>query len=257
MNPTTYSTIQKDELIPVLQGIGFSRNEALVYLAVVELGPNSIWEISKKSGLKRPTCYTLLDELMVKGYATSSYDGRRTIYDVTSPRRMLQAAETRYNRFSATIAEFDALASKSPKKPAVRLFEGEEGIKSVYELSLELPKGSEVLVYSSDSLLAANYGGLLDNYIEKRVKRGINIRLLYADTSENRRIGQSDPRKLRISRFLPAKEYDPTVEVQIMGESIAYIAHSAKEPFATLIESAAIAKEERDRFNLLWKTGAE
>src|SRR3989344_5825627 len=124
-----------DELITTLKGIGLAKNEAAVYLACLELGPSSIWDIAKKSGIKRPTCYVILDELIWKGHASSTNDGKRTIYSVNSPKQLLRAVELRFTRFSNAIGQLEGLASKNPQKPVVSLYEGVNGIAEAYDKS--------------------------------------------------------------------------------------------------------------------------
>lgn len=50
-----------------LEKIGFGKNEAQVYLALVELGQSSVNEIAIKSGIYRRTIYDSLKNLMEKG----------------------------------------------------------------------------------------------------------------------------------------------------------------------------------------------
>lgn len=243
--------MQNNDLITTLKGIGLAKNEAAVYLACLELGPASIWEIAKKSGIKRPTCYVLLDELIWKGHASSANDGKRTIYSVNSPKQLLQAVNTRFERFSSAINQLEGLASKNPKKPIVRLYEGINGIVEAYNASLEQPKGGEVLIYGTQ-LVEMNYGDLIAEYISKRVKTGITAKVILAETDYNRTVPFRDKNELRQTRFLPINWYNPTIEVNMFNDSIAYIAHSEVNPFATVIENATLAQEEKQRFNLLW-----
>jgi hypothetical protein len=57
---------------------------------------------------------------------------------------------------------------------------------------------------------------------------------------------------MRQCRFLPQDKFDPTTEINIYGDTIHYIAHSERDPFATMIESSSLAKLEKQRFDLLW-----
>jgi sugar-specific transcriptional regulator TrmB len=244
------------EILTTLKGIGLSKNEALVYLAALELGPSSIWEISLKSGVKRPTCYVILEDLAVLGYASNHNDGRRTIYSVLTPRQLALAVNRRHNKFISSLSELDALASKAPAKPNVRLFEGEEGVKQVYNMTLDLPSKSEILIYGTANVIV-NYQDFIGQYLQNRVAHQISARVIMPESEYNRSITGRDAADLRQSRFLSSEYYNQQTEMNIFGECIAYIAHSEKEPFATLIENATLASEERMRFNLLWNIAKE
>jgi sugar-specific transcriptional regulator TrmB len=245
-------TTQNQNLVTILNGIGLSKNEALIYLATLELGPSSIWEIAKKSGVKRPTCYVILDELIWKGYASKSSDGKRAIYSVSSPRELHRAIDRRHNKYFAAISELETIASQSPHKPIIRTYEGAEGVKRVYDLTLELPKGDTIYTFGT-SAVEVHYGEFIAEYIGARVKKGIESKAILPDTSENRLVGLRDKAELRQTRFLPPDKYPQTTEVNIFGSTIAYIAHSEKNPFASVVENPTLAKEEKARFILLWE----
>lgn len=248
---TTQNTYQNNDLITALKGIGFSKNEALVYLACLELGSSSIWDIAKKSGIKRPTCYVILDELIWKGHASSTNDGKRSIYSVDSPKQLLRAVERRQTRFAETINQLEGLASKSPQKPTVRLYEGISGVMEAYNLSLELPKNSEIFIYGTAEV-KVSYSEFITEYLKNRVKKGIIARALLPDNEINRQVLALDKQELRQTRFLPQDKFDPQTEINVFSDTITYIAHSEKEPFGTVIESQSLATLEKQRFNLLW-----
>lgn len=244
-------TTHNDELIGILRGVGFSKNEAAVYLACLELGPSSIWDIAQKSGIKRPTCYVVLEELSFKGLASSANDGKRTIYNVASPKQLQRALESRQTRLLRAMTNLSALASKAPQKPIVRLYEGIEGVMEAYNLSLDQPKGSEILIYGTAEV-KKNYGDFIYRYIETRVQKGIRARGILPDNEYNREVLKTDKEQLRDTRFLPVEKFGVHTEINIFQDTICYIAHSEVTPFATVIENITLAEEEKQRFELLW-----
>lgn len=244
-------TTQNDELIGVLKGIGFSKNEALVYLACLELGPSSIWDIAQKSGMKRPTCYVILEDLAVKGLASSANDGKRTIYNVASPKQVQNAIQRRQDRFVSSLTSLSALASKSPQKPIVRLYEGSDSVVEVYNLTLDLPTSSEILIYGT-AQVEIEYKAAIVEYIANRIKKQISVRAILPESPANRQITARDQAELRQTKFLPENIFGRQTEMNIFGDTIAYIAHSEITPFATVIENITLAEEEKQRFNLLW-----
>lgn len=245
------STLNSD-LTGVLRGIGFSDNEGLVYLACLELGEASIWDIAKKSGVKRTSCYVLLDELALKGYASHATDGRRTLYSVVGPRQLFRAVERRHERFASSLSQLEALASRALSKPQVRLFEGLAGIQEAYAMTLEGPKGGEILIYGTEEV-EGRYPEFIGEYLAARVKKGISVRAILPDTPKNRSLLERDAGELRRTRFLPPEEYGQRTEVNVLGDAVLYIAHSEKEPFATVFGSPALARDERQRFEVIWK----
>lgn len=234
-----------------LEEVGLSKTEALVYLATLELGAGSILEISNKCGVKRPTCYVVLDELIRQGFASKTDDGKRSIYIVEPPEELLRVAKHRVAKFEALSPEFDALASRSTAKPIVRLYEGKAGIKQAYALTLSRPPGEELLFIGTGPNVRSAYKEP-DEYIENRLKRKLKARAILTQSPLAAQIGRDDAAEARRTRVIPAEKYKSNVEIIIFGQAVAYIAHAEDRPFATIIENAAIADEERQRFELLW-----
>lgn len=247
MNMTTTNS----DLLTTLQGIGLTNKEALTYLACLELGPSSIWDIAKKSGVKRTSCYVIMDELMLKGYASHITDGKRTIYSAVAPSQLFRAVEQRHERFVRSMSQLEAVASQAPSKPRLTMYEGSAGIREAYGLSLGLPKGSEILTYGTGEV-ETSYPELIGEYLADRIAKKIRVRALLPRTELNISIASRDEAELRETRFLPAEQFPQKTEMNCFGENIVYIAHSEKEPFATVLSSSTLAAEERARFEILW-----
>lgn len=245
---TTYN----DNILNILQSVGFSENEATIYLNLLEFGQSSIWDIFKRTKVKRPTCYLTLNDLIIKGFASSFFDGKRTIFSVVTPKQLNHTVNFKFEKFQNILTQLEGIASKSSNKPSVQLYEGREGIIEVYNLSLDQPKSSEILIYGT-SQVETNYKDFTNDYIKNRVAKKIIARVLLADTLDNRQIVFRDKKELRQTKFLPVDRFNQKTEVNIFGSFIAYIAHSEKEPFATIIENSTLAEEEKARFNLLWE----
>lgn len=60
-----------------LKQLGFSDKEAKVYMASLELGPDTAQEIAKKAGVNRTTTYVIIEKLIKKGKKRSFRSGWR------------------------------------------------------------------------------------------------------------------------------------------------------------------------------------
>lgn len=246
-------TTQKEQILEALNALGLSSKEALVFLAAMELGPSSVWQIAKYSGLKRPTCYFLLEELMIKGLASSTQDKKRIIYSVISPKQLRLVAERRFNRFFDNYGSIEALASQSSAKPEIRLYEGKEGVVEAGNLFLQERKGTEIRIYGS-LLIHRDYSEFIADFTKIRMQRKLPLRLLYADSADHRKILERDNKaEMREIKFLPENLFNLSTQVYIFSSTIIHFAHSESEPFATVIESPSLALDEAKRFELLWQ----
>jgi len=246
------TTQPNDNLITVLKLAGFNQTEAKVYLTCLEIGASSAWDIYLKSGIKRPTVYAVLDNLVADGIASKSFDGKRTIFAVVQPQELLLTIDNRKNEFRESLPLFDAVASQSVEKPKIRIYEGIEGVRQAYMLSHAQPEGSEILVFGSPDIWL-QYAEANRAYIKNRIEKKLSLRAILPESKKYKKFIKDNEKELRQTRFLPQDIYSPRVETQIFGNTVVYIAHSEKSPFATVIENDSIAFDERQRFEVLWK----
>ena len=54
-----------------LEEIGLSEKEANVYLAILKVGRGTAYKIARLAGVKTPTTYLMLDDLLKKGLVLS------------------------------------------------------------------------------------------------------------------------------------------------------------------------------------------
>lgn len=247
------TTVINPNLIAPLEALGFTPTKALVYLTILKEGPTSVWEVAKVSGIKRPTCYAVLDELIAAGYASKASDGRRTIYSVISPRELHLSLERKQGEFRQSLSLLEGYGAQPDTRPSVRLYEGIEGVRQAFNLSLLQPEGSEVLVYGTSLMRKGENRQFLEGYIAERMKRKISARILFPDTKENRKLEGDGTKELAEIRYISTEDFQPKSETHIFGNLIVHTAHGGDRPFATVIESALLAEEQRQTFNILWK----
>lgn len=243
-------------LVRKLKLLGFEENEARVYLVALELGPASMWEIHQKCGIKRTTCYQIFDGFVERGIAMKTPELKHVIYSVVAPESLIVSLEQKKNQFRDALPLFDAVMSNSSVKPEISLYKGLEGVRQVYNQGLQSPEGSEILLLATPRLWLGNPDEN-NAYIKERLKKKISLRMIFPDEKANYALLTSDKKELRKTRFLPKEIYDPPVEIQIFQNKVAYIAHSEREPFATVIENTAIAESEKQIFELLWGIAKE
>src|SRR3989338_6673116 len=166
-----------ENLQKLLEGIGFDDKEANVYLACFELDGGSNTQISKRTNLNRITNYEILKRLERKGIVRIFLKRRKKHFMAVDPRIVVKQAKEKLALAETAIPEFLAGSNKIAKKPKIYFFEGIEGIKSIYDDSLN-SKG-EILTFTNpkdiESVLGKKY---VDRYVYERVLRKISVRRL-------------------------------------------------------------------------------
>lgn len=113
--------------------IGLNAGEAQVYCACLQLGTASVAELAKKSGLKRPTTYLVVDELLKKGLLIKVPKGRKMYVRAEDPARLLAFIDEKRETAMRVLPELQLLASQCVSRPKVEFYEGKEQLMKAYE----------------------------------------------------------------------------------------------------------------------------
>ncbi len=95
--------------IDLLMELGLSKNEASLYIALLELSEGSVDEIARLAGVRRPTAYKVLQEMVHKGLI-AEIPGRPIKYRVMDP------SETLKGLFERKYQEIERLREELPIK---------------------------------------------------------------------------------------------------------------------------------------------
>src|SRR3989344_9013680 len=122
-------------MITQLKGLGLSENEAKVYMAMLELGPATVLEISAKAGVNRPTTYVQIESLKKMGLTSTQTKGKKQLFIAESPEqfefmidRQKNELEQKKEELHKLLPELTTLFNLSDSKPQVRFLEGKEGL---------------------------------------------------------------------------------------------------------------------------------
>ncbi|NTW75758.1 MAG: hypothetical protein HGB34_02545 [Candidatus Moranbacteria bacterium] len=126
-------------MIPQLRKLGFSDNEARIYLAALELGESSVQRISQKAKLKRTTAYGIIETLRERGLLKTTINRKKTLYFAEDPRRLKDLAREAERTADSILPSLLAITNLIDHKPKILFFEGIEGIKDIYKETLLCP----------------------------------------------------------------------------------------------------------------------
>jgi sugar-specific transcriptional regulator TrmB len=116
-----------------LEKFGLTIKEAKVYLAVLELGQDTILNIAKKAELKRPTVYVTIEELIEKGLVQKLPKGTTTLYAAENPDYLLNILHDREQSIKNILPLLKAIYNVEKNKPQIKFYEGKEGVKKIYK----------------------------------------------------------------------------------------------------------------------------
>ena len=238
-----------NKLIEKLNKIGLTDKEIAVYLALLQLNNGSVLKIAKKSNLKRPTCYLILEDLLNKGLVSVVKTKGGIIYKASNPEIILNKLKTQQHEIEEIIPQLKALANLSHDKPRIEVFEGKEGINTVYQM---IAKSKEVLYWANVDSLHEEYKWIFDLTEELIKKKKVKIRELLSNTPQaiefaKKRISQGQLAK--ISQNNPFHN-----DNAIFDDKIAIFSFKDNTLFAILIHNKEIADSFTSLYELAWNS---
>src|SRR3989344_897021 len=116
-----------------IEKLGLSDKEAKVYMAALEIGETTVTELAKKAILKRATVHLAISSLIMLGLLSETKKGKKRVISPVHPRRLLELAKFRANQIEDHFSDLLAIYNSPKEKPKIQVFEGEEGVRSLYK----------------------------------------------------------------------------------------------------------------------------
>jgi sugar-specific transcriptional regulator TrmB len=235
-----------------LKVLGLNRNDTAVYLAALELGETTMSRLVKKSGIKRSTAYLCVEDLKERGLIASLKKRGRLFYTANDPRDLLTIEKERTERIAALMPQLLAIANVIDKKPAIRFYEGKEGLKEVFKDMLKYPDSEALEMYSESYITEFDEEFFSKYFTPRRIKNGIRVRAILPDTDLIRtHVESKNAKQLRQTKLLPKDKFKMRMEMNIYGRNKVSVI-SFKEEFGIVIESQIIHDSMRTIFDLVW-----
>lgn len=233
-----------------LQALGLSGQEAAVYVATLQLGEANIQEISRKSGVKRTSIYNFIDLLKERQLLSEIKKGKRKLYSAVSPYHLVDEQKAKTASIERLIPQLLAIQNNVRNKPRVMFFEGIEGIKEIYMMTLR----DKQVIYAWEDLdkaIEIIWDDFAKWYTAERVRRKIPARCIDRDTPSSRKWNaEHNVHLARDVRFIDSEEFG--TEINVFGNKVAFFRWDKKNPFGVVIEDSGIATAVRIAWQELW-----
>lgn len=232
----------------VLKQLGFSDNEARVYIGALELGTASAQDIAKTAGVKRTTAYSVLEYLVERGVVGKTQERGKKRFVAEPPEKLEAIINQLHHRLKEALPELEAVYNANENKPKITFYEGEEAIQNVYDDTLR-EKPTEILEWNTDlyfERFPKNH-----NYIDKRVELGIRARRIAGKGSQwDLKHQRYDKIELAETLVVPKDHFWPDIEVNVYGNKVAFMNYA--ENMSVIIESKPIAEAMKQAYELSW-----
>ena len=224
---------------------------------MLEIGEDSITEITKASKQKRPTVYLALDRLEMLGLTERTLHGKKKLWSAVHPKRLKELADFRANQIEGILPELLAVYREKREKPIVRILEGLAGARTAYQEAYSLLNGKdEGLWFGNITFLVENFPELLREYNNLiRKIRDPHIReLIYGGEKSKQWVEQINNKlsKNHSVKYVEDSGNFGFTDQLIVGNTIMSFSFG-KEIFVVITESKEIAQTQLGMFNSIWE----
>ena len=243
----------------LLQQFNLTDKETKVYLATLELGKATVYEIANWAELKRPTTYLLVDQLLEKGLLQQAKLKQKRAYSALPPKQLLNHWKKKVQQLESQLPTLETMM-KSAESVDVKVYQGKQALHQVYnQLRPDLYKKNEINFFGSVNSVANLYTDEMDYYLNMvKDKRAHGRELLAqnpADITFAQNVAELANPNYRI-RFLPQGHAPTRNESAILGDKV-FLFDLTQQPTAVIIHSQAVADIQRALFDLAWKSGLD
>lgn len=229
-------------------GLGFSMNEAKVYLALIKLGSGTTSDITKESGVHRVNVYEVIDKLKNKGLVSSLKKGTKTVYSVGDPQNLLRFVQQKEELAKEIVPQLHGLYNVKKQEEEVFYFTGPEGVITAYYMMLE--QEDKVIYAIGGSGLNRKFLKHRHHRFESdRIAKGVKVKALYYEFLRAEKERNLDP--LWEIKYIPDSFKSPTM-VDICG-NIVLILLATDTIRVIVIKNSQVALAYRNYFDFMWK----
>lgn len=242
----------------LLVDLGLSKTEAHVYRAGLALSPASATELSRKTGIKRPTVYHALETLMRKGLAAKKGTGARLAFSMAAPSTLASLVDRQIDKLEKRKASIGLLvpllAAHAPSAQVdVAHYEGVDGVRAVVEEALYCKSRHWEIIAPKENFFAQFDKDYARYFLETRQRRGIIARSLWEKGLPRHALSEQEQR-LRNPRWLPDAVRGAFKSLLVIFDDKVAIISSYDALSAILIRSEEIRATFTAMFEALWLT---
>lgn len=236
--------------------LGLTPKETKFFESSFALGPTGISQIIKHARLERSTAYLIAQSLIEKGLISEDFKQYKKTLSPVSPQKLLSLLSAKKRRLGRQELELQenlpvlqALYSASPITPKVKVYEGNNGLVSIWQDILLIKQ--EVLLWTNQAtehtfFTPENH----DKFIRDRISKQISLRVLAVNNAQGKKLLDTDKESLRHTKILP-ESITFTAETYIYGNKVAIIDYN-QEIFGIIIENEQIASSQKAIYELTW-----
>lgn len=250
-------------MIPELEKLGFTRNEANVYLASLKLGKCSVQQLAQATGIKRLTVHSIVEKFETMQIFVRTFEGKRRKVSPVEPKQLKYLIEREEEAvfrkgkiLDRLLPDMEEMFARSKRGFDVKILRGEEGFMFIGDDILS--SKTEYLEYGNNNAYAEVCGDyLFQSFLPRKHKIQLKTKFLYPDTPECRRyikqnyLDKNGAAPMEV-KFIPIHQLpaDDTL-ISIYDQKVGFLKPSTMT--TVIIKDSQVSAALRAFFNLFWE----
>jgi sugar-specific transcriptional regulator TrmB len=237
---------------------GLTADQAKIYEILVKNGTMPARKISLLSGMKRPLCYKIVDQL-ISLELVEKIDKKVNLFSPTHPSKVADlitrqqdslriAEQSLKSVLGNLISDFNLYS----EKPNVRFYEGVSGVQVLYD-DIIMEKKDILLFRSPMDDSRADLADIISKQLKRQVEAGIHTRAItpmVADLIET--VITKDAERLVTRCIVPKDEFMIPAQVIVYGDKVALTSYG-ESLVTTIIQNPDIREMFTVIFDYIWK----
>lgn len=238
--------------IEALQNLGISEKAARAYLALLELGRGSAYSVAKKSGLKQPTAYVVLEELRASGLALKIPRPKKHLFVPKPPSEVFSLATSKLELLRGLLPELSALANKSETKVKTLFYEGAEGLRQALWYRIDELNDKDFVAFwaSGVDIHDKKLSALFHEWNQEMFFRNITSRAIAPDHPSLKEFRALDKAYKQEVKIIHPEKYSASISIDANDYFVRILMF--KELQCVIIDNPSVAKTVRQIFDLMW-----
>ena len=243
--------------IEVLNKLGLTKTQAVLYLTSLKHGILSVLELSKLTKVSRQQIYEDSQKLIDFGlYEITRRQGRK--YIAANPSKLIkfgrgkiEATEAVLSDISSLLPSFEALIGGKKNKVVVKHYDGLEKLERAFDDELAAVKNTEVLSFagSIDDIFRFFPEVYWEKWNKKFIQQDSRSRMLVHNSDMAKETAHRDKRYKRETRWL--HNFPLKINIDVFNDTVLIV--SFYDEIAIWVESRVLAESYRIMFNTFWE----
>lgn len=218
-------------MVPQLEQLGFTRNEANVYLASIKLGPSSVQQLATATGLNRITVHSICEKFEKLQIVYVTLEGKRRRIVAMEPEyleNLLQKENEilaqKQNALQSILPSMQEMFRRQSRGMQIRTFQGEKGYEEICEDVLRT-RGDMYEYADIDALNKVIGPYLAQDYLPRKHKLKIKTKFLLKDSKTAREyikknyLDYPDPAPME-AKFIDPKVFKLDAYFTVYGDKL-------------------------------------